>query len=73
MALETYFWPLVIVGTSIWVFWDAKKLGVEKGQIQGLGDLGPKGWLASCLGLWIVAFPLYLAKREELKRVNGKQ
>jgi len=68
--MDTYILSLVAV-TSIWVFVDAKKIGVKKGQVQGLADLGPAGWLFACLLLWIVAFPLYLIKRPELKRVNG--
>jgi len=68
--MDTYILLLVVV-TSIWVFVDAKKIGVKKGQVKGLADLGPAGWLFACLLLWIVAFPLYLIKRPELKRVNG--
>jgi len=62
---------LLVIVTSIWVFVDAKKIGVQKGQVKGLADLGPASWLFACLLLWIVAFPLYLIKRPELKRVNG--
>jgi len=68
--MDTYILLLVAV-TSIWVFVDAKKIGVKKGQVKGLADLGPAGWLFACLLLWIVAFPLYIIKRPELKRVNG--
>jgi len=68
--MDTYILLLVVV-TSIWVFVDAKKIGVKKGQVKGLADLGPAGWLFACLLLWIVAFPLYLIKRPELKQVNG--
>jgi hypothetical protein len=35
---------LVIIGSSIWVLIDAKSIGVKKGQIGGLGNLGPWGW-----------------------------
>lgn len=63
---------LIILGTSIWVFFDAKAIGVKKGQVKGLANLGPGGWLVGSLLLWIVAFPLYLAKRGEFKRINQK-
>ena len=63
---------LIIIGTSIWVFADAKAIGVKKGQIKGLFDFGPAGWLITCLLLWIVVFPVYLAKRGEIKRLNQK-
>ena len=63
---------IIVIGTSIWVWMDAKSIGVKKGQVQGLADLGPTGWLFACLLLWIVAFPIYLAKRDEFKKINGK-
>ncbi len=64
---------LVVLGTSIWVLIDAKTIGVQKGQIKGMGDLGAWGWFFVCLLLWIVGFPFYLAKRGEYKRINSGQ
>ena len=64
---------LVIVGTSIWVYMDAKAIGIKKGQVSGLADMGPGSWAAGNLLLWIVVFPLYLMKRGEFKRINQKQ
>lgn len=69
--MEIYVW-IVIVMTSIWVLVDAKTIGVKKGQVAGMGNLGPWSWFFVCLLLWIVGFPFYLAKRPEFKRVNGK-
>jgi hypothetical protein len=63
---------VVIVATSVWVLVDAKTIGVKKGQIQGMGNMGPWSWFLVCLLLWIVGFPFYLAKRPEFKRINGK-
>lgn len=63
---------LIIIGTSIWVFVDAKKIGIKKGQVKGLFNMAPVGWLFACLLLWIVAFPVYLVKRGELKKINVK-
>lgn len=63
---------VVVAVTSIWVLIDAKTIGVRKGQIKGLANLGPWGWFFACLLLWIISFPYYLAKRGELKRINGK-
>ena len=67
----TGFMFLVVIGTSIWVLIDAKAIGVRKGLIHGLGDMGPWGWFFGCLLLWIIGFPLYLAKRSEFKRANA--
>lgn len=63
---------IVVLGTSIWVLVDTKTIGVKKGQLKGVADLGPWGWFFVCLLLWIIGFPFYLAKRRELKRINGK-
>jgi len=62
---------LIIIGTSIWVFFDAKKIGVKKGKMKGIFNMGPGGWFIVCLLLWIIGFPLYLIKRPELKRINS--
>lgn len=62
------FWIIVILGTSIWVFIDARNIGVKKGLITGIANMSPVMWLISCLFLWIIAFPIYLIKRPELKR-----
>ena len=32
---------IIVIATSIWVLIDAKTLGVKKGQIQRMGDMGP--------------------------------
>jgi uncharacterized membrane protein len=64
---------LVVLGTSIWVLIDAKTIGVKKGQIKGMGNMGPWAWFFVCLLLWIIGFPFYLAKRGEFKRVNSGQ
>jgi len=61
---------LVVVGTSIWVFFDARAIGVKKGQVKGLADMGPTGWFFVTLLLWIIGFPLYLANRSAFKAAN---
>jgi hypothetical protein len=61
---------LVPIVTSVWVYFDAKHIGAQKGQLKGIANMGPVGWFISCLGIWIIAFPFYLAMRGELKRIN---
>lgn len=63
---------VVIIGTAIWVYFDSKTIGVKKGQVKGLANLSPLGWFFSMIGIWIIAFPLYLAKRGEFKKINRK-
>lgn len=62
----------LVIGTSIWVLVDAQSIGVKKGQVQGMANMGPWGWFFVCLLLWIIGFPMYLAKRPEFKRLNPK-
>lgn len=63
---------IVVVVSSIWVLVDAKTIGVKKGQIRGLGNLGAWGWSFVCLLFWVVGFPFYLAKRSAFKRINSQ-
>lgn len=60
---------LLVIGTSIWVFFDAKSIGVKKGMVEGIANMNPWGWLFGCLLLWIITFPIYLAKRPDFKRI----
>ncbi|WP_146108867.1 hypothetical protein [Chromatium okenii] len=61
---------IIIIATSIWVLIDAKKIGVKRGQISGMGNMGPWGWFFVCFFLWIIGLFFYLAKRPEFKRIN---
>lgn len=69
MDLSILMW-IIVIGTSIWVAIDASSIGVKKGQISGVADMGPVGWFFVCLLLWIVGFPFYLSKRGEYIRIN---
>jgi hypothetical protein len=66
------FFILFIIGSSIWVYFDAKNIGVKKGQLKGLLDMGPGGWFFVTLLLWIVGFPAWLATRGKYKEINSK-
>lgn len=61
-----YLW-LIILGSAIWVLFDAKSIGVKKGLIPGMGNTGPWGWFFVTLLLWIVGFPMYLYYRGKFK------
>jgi hypothetical protein len=55
---------LIVGGTSIWVYVDARNLGVRRGLRPGkFADAGPGTWFIGCLLLWIVFFPVYLGTR----------
>jgi tetratricopeptide (TPR) repeat protein len=61
---------IINIGISLWVLYDAKQIGVRKGLIKGLGNMGPWGWYIACLLLWIVVLPFYLYKRNEFIKIN---
>lgn len=63
---------IVVIASSIWVYFDAKGIGARKGLVSGLADLGPGGWFAATLLLWIIAFPIYLAKRDQIRAAAQK-
>ena len=67
----TIFIFIVVIATSIWVLIDAHILGVRKGVVKGLGDMGPFGWFFASLLLWIIAFPLYLGMRPKYVRAKN--
>jgi hypothetical protein len=60
-----------VIGTSIWVYFDAAGIGVKRGQIPGSFDMSPSSWMCGCLLLWIIAFPAYMCYRETYKEING--
>ena len=56
-----------MVGSSIWVLIDSSRLGAKRGALGGgFLDMGPVGWFAVTLLLWIVGLPCYLAIRPRL-------
>jgi hypothetical protein len=60
------FW-LVVVGTSLWMYFESRSFGYEKKDLSGLAAIGPLGWYLCGMLLWIVALPLYLASRAKLR------
>ncbi|KJR97184.1 MAG: hypothetical protein VR65_24860 [Desulfobulbaceae bacterium BRH_c16a] len=56
----------IILLSSIWVYFDAKKIGARKGLLPGFFNLGPVMWLLACLLLWIIGFPSYLVMRSRI-------
>ena len=55
----------VLFGSSLWVLFDSRNIGIKKGTTKGFLDMGPTGWFLACLLCWIAAFPAYLVKRRE--------
>jgi hypothetical protein len=59
---------LIVIGTSIWVFIDAKSIGLGNTKSGQKAATSPAGWALFCLLLWIIGFPLYLILRPGYKR-----
>ena len=60
---------LVIIGTDLWVYTDARKR-TERGtpvalSIGALEVNTPTGWFVACLILWILFFPAYIVTRNQ--------
>lgn len=66
---------LIVLGTSIWVFFDAKSIGIKSGLLgDGFLDMGVTGWVFSCVSLWLIAFPAYLVQRRNyIQAIQKKQ
>jgi hypothetical protein len=64
---------LIVIASGIFVYFDAKSIGVHKGLIGGFFDLGVGGWTAVTLLLWIIGFPSYLIKRGALKEAAKRE
>ena len=67
-ALETPALPaFMVIGTALWVYFDARKLGLSRYRT---GLLGPEVASIGCVGIWIIAFPWYLSARHKI--LNGQ-
>lgn len=60
--------PFLLGASAAWVYADAKKRGARRGLHPGLFDLGPGGWAVATFFLWIIAFPAYLIRRDEIAK-----
>jgi hypothetical protein len=57
---------LTVLFTSVWVFLDARKLGLRKDpNLKSFTNMGPVGWALGCLLFWIIVFPIYLIERRK--------
>jgi len=56
---------ILIIASIIWVAYDASKIGVKKGMISGMFNMGIFGWVVACILVWIIFFPAYIIKRGE--------
>lgn len=65
---------IVVIVSSIWVYFDARRIGASRGLVPGFFDLGPLAWALVCLLLWIIGFPAYLLMRGKIaEAASGQQ
>jgi len=62
---------ILIVITSIWVYFDARLIRARSGLVKGVFNLEPSTWMLICLLFWIFAFPGYLINRKRIKDATG--
>lgn len=58
---------VTVLATSIWVAVDASNLGAPRDRNLGVAGSSPLAWGLACIVMWIVFFPLYLAKRPRIR------
>ena len=58
---------VMVLATSIWVAVDASNLGAPRDRNLGVAGSSPLAWGLACIVMWIVFFPLYLAKRTKIR------
>ena len=58
---------VTVLATSIWVAVDASNLGAPRDRNLGVAGSSPLAWGLACIVMWIVFFPLYLAKRTKIR------
>ena len=62
---------LVVIGTTIWVGFDAAANQVSTSSKHPYEqNTGAVAWVLGCILLWIVVFPLYLYRRSQTVRQN---
>ncbi|ACL04310.1 hypothetical protein Dalk_2617 [Desulfatibacillum aliphaticivorans] len=64
--MGTLMW-IIVIGCAAWVYFDSTKNKIGKtSEEKTLTNAQPWMWALGTLGIWIIAFPLYLFKRKEL-------
>ena len=70
LVIDAVSWIIYIVGV-IWIIIDTKKVGIKKGIINGLGNMGRTVWIVATILFWIIAIPLYIFQRKTIiERLN---
>lgn len=65
---------IVLVGSSGWVFVDARRLGAKRGVLGGgFLDSGAGAWFFASLLLWVIAIPCYLVTRPKLVAAKARR
>jgi hypothetical protein len=57
---------LLVVGSAVAVYIDAKRIGARKGLVTGIANNSPGVWAFGVIAMWIVVLPIYLASRGKI-------
>ncbi|MBV9865205.1 MAG: hypothetical protein JO316_07625 [Abitibacteriaceae bacterium] len=63
------FTPVILLGSAIWVIFDASRLGARHGQLRGFFDLSPWQWGFCCFMFSPVFFPAYCLSRPLYQKI----
>ncbi|MBK0063946.1 MULTISPECIES: hypothetical protein [unclassified Acinetobacter] len=67
MNINLSFWiPIIVAISALWVYVDASSHKIGKTPQKGFFNIGAGWWGVACLFFWIIAFPCYLYKRNDL-------
>lgn len=67
MNINITFWiPLIVSISAFWVYVDASGHKIGKTPQKSFFNIGAGWWGVACLFFWIIAFPCYLYKRNDL-------
>ncbi len=69
-TLINIIYPSFCLACIGWVFFDAMALKTGRGQVAGMVNMPPWAWALSFFLFWLIAFPIYLATRPEIIKVN---
>lgn len=64
---------LVVLGSAVAVYIDAKRIGARRGLVTGIANNEPAVWAFGVVALWILVLPIYLVSRSKIRAAAEDQ
>ncbi len=64
---------VLVVGSAIAVYIDAKRIGARKGLVTGIANNSAGVWAFGVIAMWIVVLPIYLVSRGKIRAAAQAQ